>query len=97
MGNGGSTPVDVALQRTTTGTLTVLTNEVERVRVNSSGLQISGGYLKLATSANIPPAGDCNAANEVGRMKVDDNQLVLYVCAAQGTAVGWRSMVLPPG
>lgn len=102
MGNGGSTPVDVAMERTTTRTLTFRTNEslnplnpnwVERARINSTGLQITSGYFKLNTSAGIPPAAHCNAANEIGRMKVDGSKPILYVC----TAVGWRKMLLPAG
>lgn len=102
MGNGGTSPVDVAVERTDTRTLTFQTNQsfdpsnpswVERVRINPAGLQISSGYFKLNTNTGIPPAAHCDAANEVGRMKVDANQAVLYVC----TALGWRRMVLPAG
>jgi hypothetical protein len=99
MGNGGSAPVDVAMERTTTRTLTFRTNEsltpepnwVERARITSSGLQITSGYFKLNTNEGIPPLSHCNSANEVGRMKVDRSQPILYVC----TAVGWRKMTLP--
>ena len=91
MGNGGSTPVDVAIQRQNAGVLTFLTNEVERVKINAAGLQISFGYLKLSTSVGIPPSIDCDQAGEVGRMKVDGANPIVYVC----TAVGWRKMVLP--
>jgi hypothetical protein len=102
MGSGGSTPVDVAVERTGTRTLTFQTNQsldpgqpkwVERARINSTGLQITSGYLKLNTSAGLPPAAHCDAPNEVGRMKVDATRAVLYIC----TAVGWRKMVLPAG
>jgi hypothetical protein len=95
MGDGGSTPVDVAIQRANPRTLTVLTREtsswVERVRISSAGLQISSGYFKLNASSGTPPGGHCDAANEIGRMKVDGAKPILYVC----TALGWRKMTLP--
>jgi len=90
MGNGGSTPVDVAIQRETTGTLTVLTDEVERVRIDSDGIQVSDGYIKLDTSSGAPPSSDCDDASEIGRMKVDSSSPILYVC----TALGWRKTIL---
>lgn len=85
MGNGGSAPVDVAIQRETTSTLTFLTNNVERVRVDSTGIQVSDGYIKLDTSSGTPPSSDCDAPDEVGRMKVDSSSAALYIC----TALGW--------
>ena len=90
MGNGGSTPVDVAIQRETTGTLTFLTDNVERVRIDSDGIAVSDGYIKLDTSLGAPPDSDCDNANEVGRMKVDSSSPTLYVC----TALGWRKTML---
>lgn len=90
MGNGGSSPVDVAIQRETTGTLTVLTDDTERVRVDSAGLEVSDGYLKLDTSSGAPLSSDCDNANEVGRMKVDASNPVLYIC----TALGWRNITI---
>ena len=90
MGNGGSTPVDVAIQRETTNTLTILTGNVEQVRIDSTGIQVSDGYIKLDTSSGAPPSGDCNHATEVGRMKVDSSSPILYIC----TALGWRKTIL---
>jgi hypothetical protein len=86
MGSGGSDPVDVAIQRETTKTLTILTDEVERVRIDESGMEVSDGYLKLDTSSGIPPQDDCDNQSEVGRMKMDSEKAVLYLC----TAFGWR-------
>ena len=51
----------------------------------NSPLEVSNGYIELDTSHGTPPAADCNAANEVGRMKVDSANTNLYIC----TAVGW--------
>jgi hypothetical protein len=97
MGNGGAAPVDVAIQRETTRSLTVLTHEtnkwVERIRINSAGLQVTSGYFKLNTSSGIPPLSHCDTASEVGRMKVDGSSPILYIC----TALGWRKMTLPAG
>jgi hypothetical protein len=94
MGNGGSTPVDVAIQRETTSTLTFLTrddeSDAERVRIDSDGIEVSEGYLKLDTSSGTPPSNDCDSADEVGRMKVDSSSPILYVC----TASGWRKTIL---
>ncbi len=90
MGSGSSTPVDVAIQRETTNTLSFLANEVEEVRVNPNGLEISDGCIKLDTNTGVPPANDCDSADEVGRMKVDTSNPFLYVC----TASGWKKTIL---
>ena len=90
MGNGGTTPVDVAIQREMTGTLTILTHDIERVRVDATGIAVHDGYVQLDTNAGMPPAPDCDAADEVGRMKVDAVNPILYIC----TAVGWRQTIL---
>jgi hypothetical protein len=94
MGNGGSTPVDVAIQRETTSTLTFLTRDVEsdaeRIRIDSDGIEVSEGYLKLDTSSGTPPSDDCDSADEVGRMKVDSFSPILYVC----TTSGWGKAIL---
>jgi hypothetical protein len=90
MGAGGSTPVDVAVQREAANTLTLITGAQERMRVDTSGVKISTGYLQLSTSVGIPPAADCNHSSEAGRMKVDANGMSLYVC----TASGWGSVRL---
>jgi hypothetical protein len=55
--------------------------------VPNSALEISDGYIELATSKGVPPAQDCNAANEVGRMKMDATSMALYVCSARGWVV----------
>jgi hypothetical protein len=85
MGNGGSAPVDVAIQRETTSTLAFLTNNVERARIDSTGIKVSDGYITLDTSSGTPPGSDCDAPDEVGRMKVDASSAALYIC----TALGW--------
>ena len=90
MGDGGASLVDVAIQRESAGTLTFLTEDVERARIDSAGLsvnaglEVNGGYLTLDTSPGAPPTEDCNAANEVGRMKVDASSAIVYVCSAKG-------------
>ena len=71
-------------------TLTFLTGAVERARVDSNGLAVSDGYLKLDTSSGPPPNVDCDEAGEIGRMKVDSANPFLYIC----TASGWGKMVI---
>jgi hypothetical protein len=51
----------------------------------NSLLEVSNGYIELDTSNGLPPIVDCDAADEVGRMKVDNSNTNLYIC----TAVGW--------
>jgi hypothetical protein len=98
MGNGGSTPVDVAIQRETTSTLTLITDNAERLRIDSTGnvgigtatpnsaLEVDG-YVQLDTLTSAPPATDCDEASERGRMKVDVVNNLLYIC----TNSGWIS------
>ncbi len=85
MGNGGSTPVDVAIQRETTNTLTFITGTTETVRIDPNGVEVTNGYIKLDAISEPPPDSDCDAADEVGRMKVDSYNPVVYIC----TAFGW--------
>lgn len=54
-----------------------------------SALQVNG-YIQLSTITSAPPAADCDAAAELGRMKVDPNGLKLYIC----TSSGWKSATL---
>lgn len=90
MGAGGESPVDVAIQREDDGALTFLTEDIERARIDSTGLsvnaglEVNDGYLKLDTSPGAPPNSDCDSADEVGRMKVDASSTVMYVCSAKG-------------
>jgi len=42
------------------------------------------GYTKLALTTGAPPATDCDAPVEYGRMKVDSSAGILYVCMASG-------------
>jgi hypothetical protein len=49
-----------------------------------SKLQIADGYLQLDLVTGTPPAADCDAANERGRMKVDPTAGSLYICMDSG-------------
>lgn len=49
----------------------------------NSPLQLSG-YLQLGTTAGAPPAADCDAATERGRMLTDPANGSLWVCANSG-------------
>ena len=48
-----------------------------------SALQVSG-YVQLAVTSRAPPAADCDAAAEEGRMLFDPATKRLYVCGASG-------------
>ncbi|MCP5100487.1 MAG: hypothetical protein GY943_33475, partial [Chloroflexi bacterium] len=50
----------------------------------NSALEVSNGYIELDTHDGMPPAADCDAQDEVGRMKVDSRRPYLYICTAQG-------------
>ncbi|HEV2863613.1 MAG TPA: S8 family peptidase [Pyrinomonadaceae bacterium] len=54
-----------------------------------SALQVNG-YIQLALTSGAPPAADCDAAAEYGRMKVDAVGVRVYVC----TSAGWKSTAL---
>ncbi len=69
----------------------------ERVRIDPDGqvgigtsapqskLQVNG-YIQLDTVSSVPPAADCDAASEEGRMKFDSTSDVLYICSGLS---GW--------
>jgi hypothetical protein len=48
-----------------------------------STLQVNG-YIQLALTSGAPVATDCDAADERGRMKVDNAAGVLYICMNSG-------------
>ena len=54
-----------------------------------SALQVNG-YVQLSLVSGTPPAADCDAAAEHGRMKVDAVNKKLWVC----TSTGWKSATL---
>ena len=66
----------------------VFTNDTERVRIDSNGIEVKDGYIKLATSSGVPPDSDCDNPDQVGRMKIDSSNAILYLC----TALGWRNL-----
>ena len=45
-------------------------------------------YLQIDTEAGAPPAGDCDANGESGRMIIDYTNDVLYICN-QLSGRGW--------
>ncbi len=57
----------------------------------NSQLEVTG-YFELATSSGTPPSADCNAADEIGRMKVDSTSRKLYVCTYDGTTYAWLTL-----
>lgn len=50
------------------------------------GLIVKNGYTQLAlySGTSLPPGTDCDAADERGRMKVNNVLGVLYVCVDSG-------------
>ncbi len=48
-----------------------------------SALQVEG-YVQLDTLTAAPPAADCDEAVELGRMKVDVANDLLYICTNSG-------------
>jgi len=79
--------------------LRILTGNDERMRITTDGkvgigtttpnskLEVTNGYIELDTSSGTPPSADCDASNEIGRMKVDSSNNNLYVC----TNNGWQT------
>lgn len=65
----------------------------------NSELQVSG-YIQFDTSSGEPSSTDCDNADEIGRMKVDDSMKLLYVCADgydvdQSTVmISWKTGIL---
>jgi hypothetical protein len=58
--------------------------------INSSigpGIDVAAYYPNLATNAGAPPAGDCDADDERGRMTTDHTNDRYYVCG--GATRGW--------
>lgn len=49
----------------------------------NSSLQVAG-YIQLGLTSGAPPAIDCKAASDHGRMKVDNVFGLLYICANSG-------------
>lgn len=79
-------PVDVFVRREEPGVLSLLTGgaeAAERVRVSEKETAFSG-YVKLPVAAGAPPASDCSQAAHRGRMKVDAQAGLLWICADSG-------------
>ena len=52
--------------------------------VHAEGELSVGGYIKLGISLGPPPATDCDEVSELGRMKVDSVNNVIYICVTSG-------------
>ena len=89
MGAGGSTDVDVALQREDVNTLTLLTGGAERLRVDPNGLHVTGPVF--ATAYNTP--SDRSLKQDVVTVtdvlpKLDGIRAVSFQWNAQAQALG---------
>jgi len=68
----------------------------EKMRINSTDI-IMDTYLRLAKQAGVPPAVDCDQDPEMGRVKVDNINDLLYVCTGDptgGIPGSWKSVIL---
>lgn len=53
------------------------------VRVTNGDMQLDG-YLRLGQTTGAPPAADCDAASEYGRMLTDPASGYLWICSSSG-------------
>jgi len=72
------------------------TNGSERMRINSTDVTLSN-YLNLAKVSSAPAGTDCDSDAEMGRVKVDNINSVLYICTGDpggGIPGSWKSLSL---
>ena len=94
IGNGGVTGSgETQTPGTPHNALTVLKNGNVGIGITSPNSQLEvTEYLELATSAGTPPSADCNAADELGRLKVAATTRNLYVCTYDGSTFAWLTL-----
>jgi len=73
----GSTLISEKMRITDSGNVGIGTSAPQ------SAFQVIG-YAQLDLTAGAPPAADCDQWEEHGRMLVDDNAGLLYICVASG-------------
>jgi prepilin-type N-terminal cleavage/methylation domain-containing protein len=61
---------------------------------SSAQSQGSGPYIQLSPLSTVPPNGDCDSSQEIGRIAiVYDNAAILYVCSKYSAqATGWTAV-----
>lgn len=80
--------IDASGNITTTGNIGVGTNPP------NSAIEVSDGYIELDTHSGAPPDEDCDAEDEIGRMKVDASSPILYICTASRWGTTWGTMAI---
>jgi len=96
VGIGTSSPIkalDIIGNTHVTGNSTIDGNVGIGTTSPNSKLEVTNGYIELDTSSGEPPSADCDNADEMGRMKVDDSSLKLYVCSYDGSIHTWMSIL----
>lgn len=78
---------DIKFSNAPSGTGSITWTDVLLIDASTDNVEITNGYLQLDTNSGTPPSGDCDASNEIGRMKVDRSNNNLYVC----TNNGWQT------
>lgn len=53
---------------------------------------VANSYIQLDTNSGTPPSADCDASDEIGRMKVDSTSRQLYVCTYDGSTYAWLTL-----
>ena len=85
MGHDATVSADNLTNATAIGAFAVVdaSNKIQLGNDAVTEVQING-YTKLDLTAGAPPAADCDAALERGRMKVDNVAGLLYICVDSG-------------
>lgn len=70
------------------------TNGVENLRISNSNIELQP-YFKLADSPGVPPVNDCLSQVDMGRMKINSANGIVYVCVGDpdgGIPGTWKTI-----